>query len=65
LQKSNGGLPSVNLAVPICYALAPRHHGSARLRSDVDLPVALLQKTDVSTVARVRDFTPQVQGSHP
>ena len=59
LQKSNGGLPTVNLVVPIRYTHS--HNGIMNRRDfdqTVDLVVALLQKLDAATVARVRDFTP-------
>jgi putative aminopeptidase FrvX len=59
LQKSNGGVPTVNLVVPIRYTHS--HNGIMNRRDFdqmVDLLVALLQKLDAPTVARVRDFTP-------
>src|SRR3954465_15093408 len=59
LQKSNGGLPTVNLVVPIRYTHS--HNGIMNRRDFdqmVDLLVALLQKLDAATVAKVRDFTP-------
>jgi endoglucanase len=59
LQKSNGGVPTVNLVVPIRYTHS--HNGIMNRRDFdqmVDLLVALLQKLDAATVARVRDFTP-------
>src|SRR5471032_2106701 len=60
LQKSNGGVPTVNLVVPIRYTHS--HNGIMNRRDFdqmVDLLVALLQKLDAPAVARVRDFTPQ------
>ena len=59
LQKSNGGVPTVNLVVPVCYTHS--HNGIMNRRDFdqmVDLLVALLQKLDAPTVARLRDFTP-------
>jgi endoglucanase len=59
LQKSNGGVPTVNLVVPIRYTHS--HNGIMNRRDFdqmVDLLVALLQKLDASTVAKMRDFTP-------
>jgi putative aminopeptidase FrvX len=60
IQKSNGGVPTVNLVVPARYTHA--HNGVINRRDFdqmVDLMVALLQKLDAATVARIRDFTPQ------
>lgn len=60
IQKSNGGVPTVNLVVPARYTHA--HNGVINRRDFdqmVDLMVALLQKLDANTVARIRDFTPQ------
>jgi putative aminopeptidase FrvX len=59
LQRSNGGVPTVNLVVPIRYTHA--HNGIMNRRDFdqmVDLLVALLQKLDGAAVARIRDFTP-------
>ena len=59
LQKSNGGVPTVNLVVPIRYTHS--HNGIMNRRDFdqmVDLLVAVLQKLDAPTVAKVRDFTP-------
>jgi putative aminopeptidase FrvX len=59
IQRSNGGVPTVNLVVPIRYTHA--HNGIMNRRDFdqmVDLLVAVLQKLDAQTVARVRDFTP-------
>ena len=59
LQRSNGGVPTVNLVVPIRYTHA--HNGIMNRRDFdqmVDLLVALLQKLDKSTVDGIRDFTP-------
>lgn len=60
IQKSNGGVPTVNLVVPARYTHA--HNGVINRRDFdqmVDLMVALLQRLDANTVARIRDFTPQ------
>ncbi len=57
LQKSNGGVPTVNLVVPIRYTHS--HNGIMNRRDFdqmVDLLVALLQKLDAPTVAKVRDL---------
>ncbi len=60
IQKSNGGVPTVNLVIPARYTHA---HNGVMDRGDfdgmVDLVVALLQKLDAPTVARLRDFTPE------
>jgi endoglucanase len=59
IQRSNGGVPTVNLVVPIRYTHA--HNGVMNRRDFdqmVDLVVAVLQKLDAPTVARLRDFTP-------
>ena len=59
LQRSNGGVPTVNLVVPIRYTHA--HNGIMNRRDFdqmVDLLVALLQKLDKATVDSIRDFTP-------
>ena len=60
MQKSKGGAPTVNLAVPVRYTHA---HNGIMNRSDfdrmVELLVAVLQKLDAKTVANLRDFTPQ------
>jgi putative aminopeptidase FrvX len=59
IQKSTGGAPTVNLVVPARYTHA---HNGVIDRADfdrmVDLVVALIQKLDTTTVARMRDFTP-------
>jgi endoglucanase len=60
IQKSTGGVPTVNLVVPARYTHA--HNGiidRADFDGMVDLVVALLQKLDAPTVARLRDFTPE------
>ncbi len=60
LQKSNGGVPTVNLVVPIRYTHS--HNGIMNRRDFdqmVDLLVALLQKLDAKAVDRIRDFTPE------
>ena len=59
IQKSNGGVPTVNLVVPVRYTHA--HNGIVN-RADfdrtVDLVVALLTKLDAAAVASIRDFRP-------
>jgi endoglucanase len=60
IQKSNGGVPTVNLVVPVRYT---HSHNGIMNRGDfdhmVDLLVAVLQKLDTKAVANLRDFTPQ------
>ena len=59
IQKSSGGVPSVNLLVPARYTHA--HNGVMNRRDfdqTVDLLVAMLEKLDQNTVAAIRDFTP-------
>lgn len=59
IQKSNGGVPTVLLAVPTRYTHA--HNGIIN-RSDIDrttdLLVALLQRLDQNTVSQLRNFSP-------
>jgi endoglucanase len=59
IQKSNGGVPTVNLVVPVRYTHA---HNGIMNRADfdhmVDLVVGLLQALDVKAVASLRDFAP-------
>ena len=60
IQKSTGGVPTVNLVVPARYTHA--HNGiidRADFDRTVDLVVALIQKLDAAEVARMRDFTPE------
>ena len=60
IQKSSGGVPTVNLVVPVRYTHA--HYGvmdRADFDGMVDLVVAMLQKLDAKTVTRLRDFTPE------
>ena len=59
IQKSSGGVPSVNLLVPARYTHA--HNGVMNRRDfdqTVDLLVTMLEKLDQNTVAAIRDFTP-------
>jgi putative aminopeptidase FrvX len=60
IQKSNGGVPTVNLVAPVRYTHA---HNGVLDRADfdhlVDLVVALIERLDAPTVARLRDFTPE------
>ena len=57
IQKSNGGVPTVNLVIPIRYTHA---HNGIMNRHDfdrmVDLLVAVLERLDAGTVARLRSF---------
>jgi len=59
IQKSNGGVPTINIVIPTRYTHA---HDGMIDRSDfdrtVDLMVALVQKLDAATVAQLRDFQP-------
>ncbi len=59
VQKSTAGVPTVNLVVPVRYTHA---HNGIMNRGDFDrmvaLVVAMVQKLDGPTVAKVRDFTP-------
>lgn len=57
IQKSNGGVPTVCLLVPVRYTHA--HNGIMNRRDfdqTVDLMVELLQRLDAAAVQRVRDF---------
>ena len=59
IQKSNAGVPTVNLLVPARYTHA--HNGVINRRDldqMVELLVTMLQKLDGPTVAAIRDFTP-------
>jgi endoglucanase len=59
LQKAVGGVPTVNLVVPVRYT---HSHNGIMNRKDfdqmVDLLVAMLQKLDAATVDKLRDFAP-------
>lgn len=59
MQLSNGGVPTVNIVVPVRYTHA--HNGIVN-RNDfdktVDLVVALVESLSQGTVDAVRDFTP-------
>ncbi len=59
MQETNGGVPTVNLVVPVRYTHA--HNGIVN-RKDfdqmVDLLVALLSGLDAKSVEQLRDFTP-------
>jgi putative aminopeptidase FrvX len=60
MQSFAGGAPTVNLVVPARYTHA--HNGIVNRRDFdqmVELTVALLQRLDAPTVARLRDFTPE------
>lgn len=59
IQKSNGGVPTVCLLVPVRYTHA--HNGIMNRRDfdqTVDLLVALLQRLDSQAVKNIRDFAP-------
>lgn len=60
IQKSNGGVPTVNLVVPARYTHA---HNGVIDRADfdrmVELVVAMIRRMDAPTVAKLRDFTPE------
>jgi endoglucanase len=59
IQASNGGVPTVNIVVPVRYTHA---HNGIMDRGDfdrtVDLVVALIKRLDGGTVKRLRDFSP-------
>lgn len=59
IQASNGGVPTVNIVVPVRYTHA---HNGVMDRGDFDqtvnLVVALIKRLDAGTVKRLRDFTP-------
>ena len=60
LQKALGGVPTVNLVVPVRYTHS--HNGIINRRDfdqTVDLLVALIQKLDAAQVQRLKDFTPE------
>jgi endoglucanase len=60
IQKSNGGVPTVNLVVPVRYTHA--HNGILNRRDfdqTVDLVVSMLKKLDAGEVRRIRDFAPE------
>src|SRR5215471_5940799 len=60
MQKSNGGAPTVNLAVPVRYT---HSHNGIMNRGDfdkmVELLAAMLEKLDAKADARLRHFKPQ------
>jgi endoglucanase len=60
IQKSNAGVPTVNLVVPVRYTHA---HNGIMNRQDfdqmVDLVVSMLKKLDAAEVRRIRDFAPE------
>jgi endoglucanase len=60
MQTVGGGAPTVNLVIPARYTHV--HTGIINRRDfdqTVDLVVALMQRLDAATVARLRDFTPE------
>ena len=60
IQATAGGVPTVNLVVPARYTHA--HNGiidRADFDRTVDLVVALIQRLDAPTVARMRSFAPE------
>lgn len=59
IQKSNAGVPTVNLVISVRYTHA--HNGIMNRRDfdqEVDLLVNLLEHLDSGTVQKIRDFTP-------
>jgi endoglucanase len=60
IQKSSGGVPTVNLVVPVRYTHA---HNGILNRQDfdqtVELVVGMLKKLDAAEVRRIRDFAPE------
>jgi len=60
IQKSNGGVPTVCLLVPVRYTHA--HNGIMNRRDfdqTVELLVEMLQKLDAAAVQKIRDFAQQ------
>ena len=60
IQKSNGGVPTICLVVPVRYTHS--HNGIMNRRDfdgAVDLLTAVLERLDAKTVKQIRDFTPQ------
>ena len=59
IQATAGGVPTVNLVVPVRYTHA---HNGVMDRADfdrmVDLVVGMIQRLDAKEVAALRDFTP-------
>jgi putative aminopeptidase FrvX len=59
IQKSNGGVPTVNMVVPVRFT---HSHNGIMNRGDFDhmvnLLVAILQGLDAKVVGNLRDFTP-------
>jgi endoglucanase len=59
IQASNGGVPTVNIVVPVRYTHA---HNGVMDRGDFDqtvsLVVALIKRLDAGSVKRLRDFGP-------
>ena len=59
IQKSNGGVPTVNMVVPVRFT---HSHNGIMNRGDFDhmvnLLVAILQGLDAKAVGGLRDFTP-------
>jgi len=60
IQQSNGGVPTVNLVVPVRYT---HSHNGIINRDDfdrmVDLLVAILESLDAKTVVSLKDFSPR------
>jgi putative aminopeptidase FrvX len=59
IQLSNGGVPTVNLVVPVRYTHA--HNGVMDRRDfdqTVDLVIALIKRLDDAQVAHLRNFSP-------
>jgi endoglucanase len=60
IQRSNGGVPTVNLVVPARHTHA--HNGVINWKDFdrmVDLVVAVIERLDAATVARLKDFSSQ------
>jgi putative aminopeptidase FrvX len=59
IQKSNGGIPTICLLVPVRYTHS--HNGIMNRRDfdqTVELLTELLQRLDAGAVQKIRDFTP-------
>lgn len=59
IQRSNGGVPTVNIVVPVRYTHA--HNGvmdRADFEATVALVTAVIKRMDSAKVAKLRDFAP-------
>lgn len=59
IQKSNGGVPTLNIGVPVRYMHVANGLIDRRdFDQTVDLIVSVIRRLDAAEVARIRDFTP-------